>query len=165
MKNLWHDPVDDRRKKGSRKRKKAEPKPPRPADDRPILPDPAVVEGVKIPGMLCSGCDFDVFDVTHRAPKVLVWGSKPVDSMRCECVWCGLGVWRRSDLSILPEPTGRDYRFRDGVFRGKTVALVLDMPGGADYIRWCAVNGKTPAAKEACLETLEEMKCEAARTT
>ena len=156
MNNLWNDPVDDRRGKKSRKRKKAEPKPEKVVDTRPILADPNVVEAVRVPGHLCSWCDFDVFDITHRASKVLVWGTKPVDAMRCECIWCGLATWRKSDLSILPEPTGGDYKFRDGVFRGKTVAAVLDMPGGRDYIIWCAENGKSPTAREACTRYLKE---------
>ena len=158
MSMLWNDPVDDRRGKKSRKRKKAEPKPPKVEDPRPILPDPAVIEGIKVPGHVCPGCDFDVFDITHRTMKVLVWGSKPVDAMRCECIWCGLATWRRSDDSILPEPTGGDYKFRDGVFRGKTVATVLDMPGGRDYIIWCAANGKSPTARKACSTFLETLK-------
>jgi len=156
MAKLWHDPVDDKRSKKSRARTKAEPKPPKPVDTRPILPDPTVVDAVKVPGHTCPGCDFDFFDITHRAMKVLVWGSKPVDAMRCECVDCGLATWRHSDPSILPEPTGGDYKFRDGVFRGKTVAMVLDLPGGKDYISWCAENGKSPSAREACARYLKE---------
>jgi len=144
---LWSDPVDDRRKRPSRK--KSSPKPPAVEDNRPILADPLIAEAVK--GPACPGCGCDLFDITHRAMKVLIWGARPTDCMRSECVWCGLATWGRTDL---PEIGGLGYQFRSGVFAGKTVGQVLDMPGGKDYVYWCAANGKEPAARKACQETI-----------
>ena len=157
--------VGETKKKGKKKRRVEAP-----VAKQEFVPAPAaeaILEWVEVPRLVCNSgapdpyiegetCDCTHFDVVARAPKVLVWGSKPVDAMRCECGWCGTGYWVRVPDGFLPEPTGGDYKFRDGVFRGKTVEQVLDAKGGRAYIEFIAAGGEkiSPTASEACRKFL-----------
>ena len=154
------------KRKGKKKKRRVE----APVAKQEFVPAPAakaILEWVEVPRLVCDSgapepfrkgeiCDCDRFDVVARAPKVLVWGSKPVDAMRCECGWCGTGYWVRVPDGFLPEPTGGDFKFREGVFKGKTVEQVLDLKGGKAYLEYIAAGGGkiSPTASEACRKFL-----------
>lgn len=154
------------KKKGKKTKRRVE----APAAKQEFVPAPAVkpiLEWVEVPRLYCDSgapdpfrkgeiCNCEHFDVVARAPKVLVWGSKPVDAMQCVCCWCGTGYWVRVIDGFLPEPTGGDFKFREGIFKGKTVSDVLDKKGGRAYLEFIAKGGEkiSPTASEACKKFL-----------
>lgn len=156
MTNLWNDPVDDKRGKKSTKRPKAAKPEPRPKveDTRPILAEPNLLEAHDF-GRVCDNCRDEkggctLYDVTHRARRVMTYKARPVDAIRIECVWCGTGQWIREPAGLLDPPDGADYRFTFGVFSGKTVREIATTEKGRKYIEWTAENATSPSARKAC---------------
>lgn len=65
-----------------------------------------------------------------------------------ECCFCGTKQWVPAIKGHL-EPRQEEFRFRDGLFAGLTIAEASREPRGPDYLKWAAESHPRPMVREA----------------
>lgn len=84
---------------------------------------------------VCGGTAHDILD-EHRGQWLL------------ECCFCGTGQWVPAIAGYL-KPRQEEFRFRDGLFAGLTIAEARLEPRGPDYLKWAAESHPRPMVREA----------------
>lgn len=65
-----------------------------------------------------------------------------------ECCFCGTKQWVPAIVGYL-KPRQEEFRFRDGLFAGMTIAEASLEPRGPDYLKWAADSHPRPVVREA----------------
>lgn len=98
-------------------------------------------------------------DDTHICDRC---GSSPHDIIRHEdsesligCVYCSLMTWVPRIRQ--PHAGPEQFRFRDGLFAGKTPAEAALEPRGQEYLTWAASSHPRPSVRQAVKTYLDSM--------
>ncbi len=159
IKEIAQDAADEPKKRRGRAKPKAvEPEPTRePVEFEPPALRPSlgrIDDAATCADSTCRGTSFDVLDeemhdITGLGFSQLAW--------RVECCLCGTVHWMKAVPNHLAKAKD-EFRFRDGLFAGLTVAEAAGKTHGMEYLAWAASSHPRQAVRDAVKKCVDELK-------